>query len=338
MPFIDQIIRYSSLSVVGLGKNTGKTECLRYITRRLFTLNKVMAITSVGIDGEAIDRVTATSKPEVLIEKGMYFTTVGSFYLQKRFTAEICHVEKSQTVLGKMITARALERGTLVLAGPSDTLSLQRWIHNTSAKYPVDICLVDGAVSRLSPASPAVTESMVLTTGAAFSANIKTLVAGTRFVYDTIQLPAVPEEIRKPLENITKGIRTITEDGQIEDPGIDSALTPDQIRQVLDTCGNRIYIPGVLSNGLLKALTERKEAGKICLYVRDFSRIFAEPATFYAFLRKGGRMAQLLRPNLLAVCVNPVSPEGYCLRSEELVSHMQDALNISVYDIKNIKT
>ena len=71
MPFVDQILRYKSLSVVGLGKNTGKTECLRYIIRRLYELNKVPAVTSIGIDGEGVDRVTATPKPEILLEKGM---------------------------------------------------------------------------------------------------------------------------------------------------------------------------------------------------------------------------------------------------------------------------
>ncbi len=334
MPFVDQILRYKSLSVVGLGKNTGKTECLRYIIRRLYELNKVPAVTSIGIDGEGVDRVTATPKPEILLEKGMYFTTVGSFYLQKRFTAEICHVEEIPTIFGKMLTARALERGTMVIAGPSDTFSLQRWIADTPQRFPVDICLVDGAVSRLSPASPAVTQSMVLATGAAYSANLKTLVAGTKFVYDTIQLPAAPEEIRMQLEHTTKGIRFLGEDGSMEDPGIDSALTPEQIKKVVETSREHIYIPGVVSNALLKALLERKDTNKICLYIRDFSRIFAEPQTFYAFLRKGGRFFQLLKANLLAVCVNPVSPEGYRLRSKELVASMQDALGIPVYDIK----
>jgi len=47
MPFVDQIVRYGSLSVVGLGKNTGKTECLRYVLRRLSEMQKVVAVTSI---------------------------------------------------------------------------------------------------------------------------------------------------------------------------------------------------------------------------------------------------------------------------------------------------
>lgn len=337
MPFVHQIIPYSSLSVVGLGKNTGKTECLRYIIKRLSEKQKTIAVTSIGIDGESIDRVTATPKPEIHLEKGMYFTTVGAYYLQKRFTAEICHVEENATVLGKMLTARALGQGKLVIAGPTDTLSLQRWVMNTPQRFPVDICLVDGAVSRLSPASPAVTQSMVLATGAAYSAHLKTLVDKTRFVYDILQLPVASRAVKESLEHIAKGIHIIKEDGTVENVGIDSALTAVQIRKVVALGAERLYIPGMLGNALLQAFMEQKGADSTCLYIKDFSHIFAEPRTFYAFLRKGGQIKQLRKVNLLAVCVNPVSPRGYHMRSDELVESMEQALGVPVYDIKKIE-
>ena len=271
MPFVHQIIPYSSLSVVGLGKNTGKTECLRYIIKRLSEKQKTIAVTSIGIDGESIDRVTATPKPEIHLEKGMYFTTVGAYYLQKRFTAEICHVEENATVLGKMLTARALEQGQLVIAGPTDTLSLQRWVTNTLQRFPVDICLVDGAVSRLSPASPAVTQSMVLATGAAYSAHLKTLVDKTRFVYDILQLPVASQTVKKSLEHITKGIHIVKEDGTVENVGIDSALTSAQIRKVVALGAERLYIPHVgqcIASGVYGT---KRSRGYVSLHQRFFA-------------------------------------------------------------------
>ncbi len=337
MPFTDQIIRYGSLSVVGLGKNTGKTECLRYVMERLNQMQKVTAVTSVGIDGEGVDRVTATPKPEIFLEKGMYFTTVASYYTSKRFRAEICEVLPYTTVLGKMVTARALEKGKMILAGPSDTSLLQNWVREMPQKYPVDVCLVDGAISRLSPASPAVTESMILAVGAAYSLNMKTLAERTRFIFDTVHLPVAGGSLRKKLENITRGIRGITAKGEITDPGVESALLPAQVREVLEKCENRIYVPGAVSNALLKTLAGGKEAGKTELYIRDFSRIFAEPRVFYSFLREGGRIFQLFSTRLLAVCVNPVSPQGYNLNSVELVDRIQREVDIPVYDIKKME-
>ncbi|MFA5444622.1 MAG: hypothetical protein WC128_07105 [Bacteroidales bacterium] len=336
MPFIDQIIRYGSLSVVGLAKNTGKTECLRYVMEKLAQRQKVIAVTSIGVDGEGVDRVTATPKPAIFLEKGMYFTTVASYYTSKLFRAEICEVLPYTTVLGKMVTARALEKGKMILAGPSDTSLLQNWVREMPQKYPIDVCLVDGAISRLSPASPAVTESMILAVGAAYSLNMRTLAERTRFIYDTVHLPLAEESLRKKLECITCGIRGITARGEITDPGVESALLPAQVREVLGKCGNRIYVPGAVSNALLKTLGEGREVGKTELYIRDFSRIFAEPRVFYSFLRKGGRIFQLFSTRLLAVCVNPVSPQGYRLNSEELANSIQKEVNVPVYDIKKM--
>ena len=36
-------------------------------------------------------------------------------------------------------------------------------------------------------------------------------------------------------------------------------------------------------------------------------------------------------------CINPQSPEGYCLDSDELRIAMQESLGIPVYDVKRIE-
>ena len=59
--------------------------------------------------------------------------------------------------------------------------------------------------------------------------------------------------------------------------------------------------------------------------------------TYYAFLKKGGTMKVLQKSKLLAFCINPQSPEGYCLDSDELRVAMQESLGIPVYDVKRIE-
>ena len=51
MTFIDDILNYDSLSIVGLQKNTGKTVSLNYVLDRLPIYRKRFAVTSIGIDG-----------------------------------------------------------------------------------------------------------------------------------------------------------------------------------------------------------------------------------------------------------------------------------------------
>ena len=50
MGFVDDISDYRSLAIVGLEKNTGKTECLNYILRRIKDSADRFALTSIGID------------------------------------------------------------------------------------------------------------------------------------------------------------------------------------------------------------------------------------------------------------------------------------------------
>ena len=64
MPFVPEILKYRSLSIVGLDKNTGKTVCLNYILRRLNQLGTHIGVTSIGVDGEQVDSVLPPPNPK----------------------------------------------------------------------------------------------------------------------------------------------------------------------------------------------------------------------------------------------------------------------------------
>ena len=164
LPFIDEIMRYDSLSIVGLEKNTGKTESLKYILDRLPVQNKRIAVTSIGIDGETVDQVTRTQKPEIVLREGMYFGTSEMHYRQRRLVSELIDVSDENTSLGRVVTARALTTGKILLSGPSSASSLKRWM-GEMRRQDIDLVIIDGALSRMSSASPAVSQSMILATG-----------------------------------------------------------------------------------------------------------------------------------------------------------------------------
>ena len=121
MGFVTNISDFGSLAIVGLEKNTGKTECLNYILGQLGGQADRFALTSVGIDGESRDQVCQTAKPEIEIPEGMIFVTSEKHYREKRLAAEVLDVSLERTALGRLITARARMSGKLLLSGPSDT-------------------------------------------------------------------------------------------------------------------------------------------------------------------------------------------------------------------------
>lgn len=335
MPFIEDILKYKSLSIVGLEKNTGKTECLNYVLRRLKDTGRQIALTSIGIDGETVDQVKNTHKPEIELQEGTIFLTSEMHYSQKHIVSEVMDVSEQHTSLGRLITARAKGTGKVLISGPADTTWLKTIIKDM-ASLNVDHTIVDGALSRLSLGSPAVTESIVLATGAAVSCNIPQLVKKTKFVYDLINIEEYETSIKDELINISQGIWAIDADGVLHDLDIPSVFLLEKNKDKLFNHGTVIYVTGAISDKLLNLLRIQKNVKDIVLVVKDFTKIFVTPLAYNAYLKRGGQIKVLMRTNLIAVTVNPVSPDGYVLDSETLRKSMTEALQIPVYDIKKL--
>ena len=316
MGFVTNISDFGSLAIVGLEKNTGKTECLNYILGQLGGQADRFALTSVGIDGESRDQVCQTAKPEIEIPEGMIFVTSEEHYREKR-----------------LITARARMSGKLLLSGPSDTAGLKALIDRLKARG-VGTTIVDGALSRLSLASPAVTEAMILATGAAVAGNIPELVRKTKYVYELIGIEEIEEALRTRLDPLTQGVWAVSDGGEPIDLELPSVLMLERSGENLFRHGRRIYAIGIVTDKLFQLL--RTQQREVELIVRDFTRVFASPEAFYAFLRRGHRIRVVHRSRLLAVTVNPTAPSGLVLDSRRLCEAMQEALQIPVYDVKKM--
>lgn len=331
---IADLLKYRSLAIVGLEKNTGKTECLNYILSKIGGQAQRFALTSVGIDGESRDQVCQTPKPEIEIPEGMIFVTSEKHYREKRLVAEILGISDERTALGRLVTARAMASGKVLLSGPSDTEGLKRLITGMLA-IGVQTTIVDGALSRLSLASPAVTEAMILATGAAVSGNIASLVQRTKYVYELIEMEEVEPELQESLDGIKQGVWAIDREGQIIDLQLPSVFMLEKGDTDLFRYGYRLYVAGAISDKLLQLL--RVQLQPIELIVRDFTRVFAASESYYAFLRKGGQLKVVHKSKLLAVTINPVSPIGFCLDSDRLREAMEEVLQIPVFDVKKMK-
>ncbi|MEG2340376.1 MAG: hypothetical protein RSB69_06440 [Odoribacter sp.] len=333
MAFIEEILNHRSLAIVGMEKNTGKTECLNYILSQIKDMDRQFALTSVGIDGEKRDQVCRTPKPEIEVPEGMIFVTSEKHYGEKRLTAEVLDVCEERTALGRLVIARAKSSGKVLLSGPSATVELRKLMEHLE-DFGVQTTIVDGALSRLSLASPAVTEAMILATGAALSGNIPQLVRSTRYVYELIGLEQVEEELRGRLEDLARGVWAVSESGEVIDLHLPSVFMLEKSGVDIFKYGRRLYIAGAVSDQLLTFLRAQTEPTE--LMIRDFTRMFATPASYYAFLRKGGNIRVLQKSQLVAVTINPQSPAGFCLDSDRLKRAMEESLQIPVYDVRKM--
>lgn len=332
MPFIWDILKYDSLSIVGLEKNTGKTECLNYILGRLPLTRYKVAVTSIGIDGENTDQVTATAKPEIYLREGFFFSTSEAYYGSRRLVSELLEISDERTSLGRIVTARVVAGGKVLLSGPSSGVALQRWMAGLK-RLGADLCIVDGALSRLSSASPAVSKAMILSTGAAYSANMTTLVQKTRFITELIEIELADRSDIDAFMEIENGVWGMSKEGQVIDFKLESSLTLHNLDRNI-TLGNRaIYVSGALTDRFLKLIADSKEVKEIVLIVRDFTKIFVTEQSYRSFRKRGGRIRVLQKSRLIAVCVNPTAPSGYTLDSDTLCGKLEEAIHLPVYDI-----
>ena len=291
MPFVHELLKYRSVAVVGMEKNCGKTECLNYILRNLPSDGPGVCVTS----------------------SGMFFSTSETHYRSRRLVSEIVDVSGETTALGRLITARVALEGKVILSGPSSTVSLKRWMDSISG-FGIGLTIIDGALSRKSSASPAVSEAMVLATGAALSCNMPALVDRTAFCVEMIRLPEV-ESQEVPSEHIL----TV------------SSMTPEvEIAPEV----RRVEVSGALTDRLLTRLLTERRLPEIEVTVADFTRIFISPENWRRFVRAGGRLLVHRRTVLLAVCVNPLAPNGYRLDSDLLCRTLSDKIQLPVYDIR----
>lgn len=335
MPFVNNILKYKSLSIVGLEKNTGKTVCLNYVLQRLNELHASVAVTSIGVDGEQTDSVYATAKPEVTLYDGMHFITSERHYHQRRLISQIEHVDQRQTSLGRLITAQVVSSGKLLLSGAATTEKLAQQIRQFE-QAGVGLTIIDGALSRLSLASPTVTEAMILATGAAVSANIPQLISRTRFVHSLIHIPEVEPGLKDRLSPIATGLWGVDSDGLPHDLGIRSVFLLGRGDDDLFRYGTTIYASGAVSDRLVKYLAAQPTVDKTVLVVRDFTKIFITPEVLNDYLRRGGSLQVLMRSKLVAITLNPTSPHGYNLNSAEACQRLSEALQTPVYDVRKI--
>ena len=331
LPFIDEIMRYDSLSIVGLEKNTGKTECLKYVLDRLPVQQKRIAVTSIGIDGETVDQVTRTQKPEIVLREGMYFGTSEMHYRQRRLVSELIDVSDENTSLGRVVTAKALTAGKILLSGPSSASSLKRWM-NEMRRLDIDLVIIDGALSRMSSASPAVSQSMILATGAAYSANLATLVSKTTHVVDLVNLELTSEDNIQRLMPLERGLWLIDGEGSLHGLDAMSSLSKDICFEGMDDC-KTLYVAGALVDNFLEKVRKNKSLKQVELVVRDFTKIFVTPQQFRLFIKAGGRIRVMQKSKLIAVTVNPTSPSGYVLDSDTLCNRLSEAIQLPVYDL-----
>lgn len=332
MALIDDILQYGTVAIAGLEKNTGKTECVNFLIRQLSCRPVKAAITSIGMDGEETDQVTGTEKPTIGLPTGFVFATSEKHFRERKLDAEILEVSHWRTATGRMVTARVVHPGRIILSGPVQTAWMEELVDQFKASHGCDIVLIDGALSRTSQAAPQIADGMILCTGAALSANMRQVVKQTGYLCSLIALDGTDVATTTATKHLGRGIWAINNKNE------PTLLTPNrdvaEINWSKDE-GVRFYVAGALTDRLVKQFLQTVHH-PIELIVHDFTKIFVSNNTLQIFINKGNKLKLIKKNHLIGVCINPWSPQGYHFDAGQFETAMAKAIEVPVYNIRNL--
>jgi hypothetical protein len=334
--FFNKLSNYKVISIIGLAKNVSKTTTLNHILKFLQG-NHTIGLTSIGRDGEKYDIITNLPKPRILIDKGTYFATAQQSLDNCEIKAEVIKKTGINTPMGEVLIAKAINSGLIELAGPSISTQLPQ-VCNELKRLGCEIILIDGAFDRRSYATPLISEATIISTGASVSEDMKKVIDLTIF---TLELLTLQNETNHEILGLAKkiiednNIGFINKDNTVKKLDLPTALdAAEEIRENLDENSKYVVIKGALTNKLLEDLMRITNKYKnLTFLVEDGTKLFLSKNIFNKFHKKGGFIKILNPIKVIAITINPTSPDGLNFDKEKFLKLLEEKVNVPVYDL-----
>lgn len=334
------------LALVGLAKNTGKTVALAALLRELARGGRRVGVTSVGRDGEERDAIDARiEKPRVELAAGSLVATTDGLLRASGLPYELLEDAGVRTPLGRVVVARLRCAGTIEVAGPSAGGDV-RAVADTMLAHGAEQVLIDGAIDRRAASSPAVSDGMVMATGAILDAELEQVVAQTRDAVELMRLPPASEQqaVRERLQALRAGMPgeslLVSEilEGRALPHGFVLTAEAQEVAGQLDASPDAgwLLVAGALPERLLLALLPalRRRSRELTVVVSDPTRVFLRKRGPAWFARQGVHLRALSGTELKALTVNPVAPQSHRFDSRELRAALARALpGLAICDV-----
>lgn len=336
MELVNLLRQYKIISIIGMSKNSGKTVTLNHIIGEATENNIRIGLTSIGRDGESEDVVTFTEKPMIFVEEGTLIATASSLLSMGDASIEILESTNYRTAIGDIIIGKVRSPGYVQIAGPR-TLREVKEVADKLLGLGAEFVMIDGALDRKTPATPAISQATILSTGAVVSRDMNIVIERTLHTANTLSIPQV-DEYREEIENLISNdkVAIIEEDGRIVDLKLKTALGKGQkISEHIKESSKYLVIPGSLVKSTLDDIVSSTNRYKdIAIVVNDGTKIFIEPRDYQRFIKLGLRLRTLFQINLIAITVNPYAPSGYYFEPHLFLESMRKYIpHIKVMDV-----
>ena len=336
------------LALVGLAKNTGKTEALATLLRELEEQGRRVGVTSVGRDGEERDVIDSRiEKPRVVLPAGSLVATTDGLLRASGIPHEVLDDTGVRTPLGRVVLARLEGAGAIEVAGPSAAADV-RAVSEAMLAHGAEQVLIDGAVDRRAASSPQVADGLLMSTGAVLDHDIDEVVQRTVDAVELVRLPSVEHarpdagpRLRELAATNAHGTSVIVGEGLQPvalPPRFVLSAEAEQIAELLDDnpSARWLIVAGALPERFLRSLGQalHKRRRELALLVADATRVFLSNRG-PAWYRRQGIQFHVLQPIALqAITVNPVAPQSHSFDSVQLRAMLAQAIaDVPIFDV-----
>lgn len=332
--------KYETISIVGMAKNAGKTVTLNALLDEAYEEGICIGLTSIGRDGEKQDIVTFTEKPMIYAYEGTIIATSEILFEVSEAKMEILEITDFYTSMGKIIIARVVNPGYVQIAGPCSNKEIML-TGKMMKDFGAGLVIVDGAIDRKATASPTVTEATILSTGAVLSRDMQKSIEKTVYQVSLFNINQVEDcSIRAIAEEAIRVKQTILidKDERIVSLDIKTALNAGhKIAAAMKDDTRYVVISGSLvTKTVLDMIKTSIHYKHITVIVQNATRIFIDYRDWIYFRKIGVTIRVVDEIKLIAVSVNPYSPEGYFFDPKAYREQLQLYLNeIPVIDVMN---
>ncbi|HYB02293.1 MAG TPA: hypothetical protein VED37_18870 [Ktedonobacteraceae bacterium] len=331
-----------SLALIGLSKNVGKTTTTNYLLETLISekhcRSDELALTSLGLDGEATDALTGLPKPRYVPQPGLMIATAEELLLLaegegtqfQRLKRLSC-----RTALGPVTIARVLRPGRVTVSGPTLLHDLRHAIDQLGG-LGANLIVVDGAINRVGAAAPTITNACIVCTGASAGATPELVARRTADVVRRLSMQQTSYVDRfgvLPLES--RLCMSIVEDEEVVTDRYYGNNTPlDESRWIVKhmlTAQKPVFVlDGALTDELARTLlAELHKVDAIDhraeLAVENATRVFCHSSVIKRLYDRGLEIRVLNPIRILAITANPFTPEYLC-SSQHLLESLVKAL------------
>jgi hypothetical protein len=318
-----------ALAIVGTAKNVGKTTTMNWLIARFEAQGIRLGLTSVGRDGEDLDMVTDRPKPRITPPPG---TLVATAHLSaKRSTARLKEVRPTpfRTAIGPVSIYEVQSLGTVEVAGPvsmSDTRRLVEMLRELGAKQ----VFVDGAIDRRASAASDVAQGVILATGLALSEDPEEVVQRTLAHVRWLSLPTAPFAVPDQAG-------ALLADGGFQPwPGKSLLEQADELARWLPRAAKALVLPGAFTEAMARGLMTRNAPDReLAVVVPDGTHVLMDPAAFEALEAQGVKVYASRPIQLIALTLNPTSPQGATTDPARFLARMQAELPaLPIFDLE----